>query len=94
MFKALDINADEGDFARINRRKTGPDAIHCCVAVNNPSLAFVPSLSLRSPSSMTNASIDFPVPPFALNDALLFVTTVASGSFTAAAERHGITPPA
>ena len=41
---------------------------------------------------MSSASIDLPVPPFALNDALLFVTTVASGSFTAAAERHGITP--
>jgi len=38
------------------------------------------------------AQLDLPVPPFALNDALLFVTTVASGSFTAAAERHGVTP--
>jgi LysR family transcriptional regulator for bpeEF and oprC len=35
---------------------------------------------------------DFPVPSFTLNDALLFVSTVALGSFTAAAERHGITP--
>ena len=38
------------------------------------------------------APVDLPLPPFALNDALLFVTTVASGSFTAAAERHGVTP--
>ena len=41
---------------------------------------------------MPNTPLDLPVPPFALNDALLFVTTVATGSFTAAAERHGITP--
>ena len=41
---------------------------------------------------MPNTLVDLPVPPFALNDALLFVSTVATGSFTAAAERHGITP--
>ena len=40
----------------------------------------------------TIASQDLSVPPFALNDALLFVATVTSGSFTAAAERHDITP--
>ncbi len=32
------------------------------------------------------------IPPFAMHDALLFASTVATGSFTAAAERHGITP--
>lgn len=31
------------------------------------------------------------IPPFAMNDALLFVSTVVEGSFTAAAERHDIT---
>ena len=31
------------------------------------------------------------IPPFAMSDALLFVSTVVEGSFTAAAERHGIT---
>lgn len=39
-----------------------------------------------------SSASDLSIPPFALNDALLFVNTVASGSFTAAAERHGITP--
>jgi DNA-binding transcriptional LysR family regulator len=36
-------------------------------------------------------SFDLSIPAFALNDALLFVSTVGLGSFTAAAERHGIT---
>ena len=39
-----------------------------------------------------SASAELSIPPFALNDAMLYVSTVATGSFTAAAERHGITP--
>ena len=35
---------------------------------------------------------DLAIPPFAMSDAQLFVSTVVGGSFTAAAERHGITP--
>ena len=31
------------------------------------------------------------IPSFSMNDALLFVSTVTQGSFTAAAERHAIT---
>jgi DNA-binding transcriptional LysR family regulator len=38
-----------------------------------------------------DASTDPAIPSFSMNDALLFVSTVAQGSFTAAAERHGVT---
>ncbi len=34
----------------------------------------------------------FAIPPFPMNDAMLFASTVVTGSFTAAAERHGMTP--
>ncbi len=40
---------------------------------------------------MPDTPMEPAIPSFSMNDALLFVSTVAQGSFTAAAERHGIT---
>jgi DNA-binding transcriptional LysR family regulator len=43
-------------------------------------------------SSMASLlSFELSIPPFAMNDAMFFVSTVGLGSFTAAAERHDIT---
>ncbi len=40
---------------------------------------------------MPDTPLDVAIPPFSMNDAMLFVSTVVQGSFTAAAERHGLT---
>ncbi len=40
---------------------------------------------------MPAAPPDPPIPPFAMDDAMLFTSAVATGSFTAAAELHSIT---
>lgn len=40
---------------------------------------------------LPTARMNEPIPPFSLSDALLFCGTVEAGSFSAAAERHGLT---
>jgi DNA-binding transcriptional LysR family regulator len=52
----------------------------------------MPSSSLEEVQHTPSLTGDLEIPPFVMNDALLFASTVMSGSFTAAAERHGITP--
>jgi DNA-binding transcriptional LysR family regulator len=55
-------------------------------------MASSPSVAVATPTFLQPLGGELAIPPFAMNDALLFASTVASGSFTAAAEHHGITP--
>jgi DNA-binding transcriptional LysR family regulator len=50
------------------------------------------SFPLPEVSTGINRSTELAIPPFDMSDALLFVSTVMIGTFTAAAERHGISP--
>jgi DNA-binding transcriptional LysR family regulator len=50
------------------------------------------SLQPKVITGIDRLAVDLAIPPFDMSDALLFVSTVMIGTFTAAAERHGISP--
>jgi DNA-binding transcriptional LysR family regulator len=65
---------------------------HTTIIFRAPRSSSMASSSLEEVQRTHPLTGELAIPPFVMNDALLFASTVMSGSFTAAAERHGITP--